>query len=154
MSASVEAPLFTATGETYVRDAMAKTICSAQTEDTIRDIAQMMAANDTGFVPIVDGDSAVGVVTDRDIVLRCVRAGHTEAMATKAWEIMSKPVIAVYAADTLDHAGNIMAKHQVRRLPVIDRGKLVGVLSFGNLVQALHGEGAAQFAALGVTRGA
>jgi CBS domain-containing protein len=154
MAISIEGPLYTATGSSHVRDAMAKTICSAQTEDTIQHIAQMMKETGCGFLPVTDEGTLAGVITDRDIALKLAEVGAPQLEAMRAWEIMSEPVIAIFADDTLDHAGQIMAKHQVRRLPVTDGGRLVGVLSLGNLVQALHGEGAAQFAVLGVTRGA
>jgi CBS domain-containing protein len=67
---------------------------------------------------------------------------------------MTTHVISVDVNDTLDRAGELMASHQVRRLPVVENGKIVGVLSHGNLVQALHGSGAAQGATVGVTLGA
>jgi len=133
---------------------MARTICTAKKSDTIERVGRIMKDEDCGFVPITDDGRVIGVITDRDIVMRCVSAGHTDTMKTTAGEVMTTHVISVDVNDTLDRAGELMASHQVRRLPVVENGKIVGVLSHGNLVQALHGSGAAQGATVGVTQGA
>ena len=153
MATQVMTP-YTATGHTRAREAMARTICTARKSDSVEKVARMMKDENCGFVPITDDGRVIGVITDRDIVMRCVSAGHTETMKTTAGEVMTTHVISVDVNDTLDRAGELMASHQVRRLPVVENGKIVGVLSHGNLVQALHGSGAAQGATVGVTQGA
>jgi len=153
MATEVTTP-YTATGHTRAREAMARTICTAKKSDTIERVGRIMKDEDCGFVPVTEDGRVIGVITDRDIVMRCVSAGHTETMKTTAGEVMTTHVISVDVNDTLDRAGELMASHQVRRLPVVENGKIVGVLSHGNLVQALHGSGAAQGATVGVTQGA
>ena len=153
MATQVTTP-YAATGHTRIGEAMARTICAASKSDSLEKVARMMKDQDCGFVPITDAGRVLGVITDRDIVMRCVSAGHTDTMKTTAGEVMSTHVISVDVNDTLDRVGELMASHQVRRLPVVENGKIVGVLSHGNLVQALHGGGAAQRATVGVTQGA
>jgi CBS domain-containing protein len=153
MATEVTTP-YTATGHTRVREVMAKTICTASKSDTVERVARMMKDEDCGFVPVTDDGRVIGAITDRDIVMRCVSAGHTDTMKTTAGEVMSTHVISIDVNDTLDRTGELMASHQVRRLPVVENGRIVGVLSHGNLVQALHGGGAAQRATVAVTQGA
>lgn len=136
-----------------VRDAMAQTISTARTGDTIRHIAQLMKKEDAGFIPVVDGDSLLGVITDRDIVLRCVAEGGNADEATVE-SYMSKNVATVEADAQIEDAAKIMEKQEIRRLAVVENGRLVGILSHGNLVQATDSEGAGDRATLGVTRGA
>ena len=151
VSANVEAPASSASGATPVQQVMTGNVRTAQPEDSIQDVARMMKEAGCGFIPITQDGRLSGVITDRDIVVRGVAVGPRETAGARVWEIMTPTVLAVSASDTLDHAAGVMAKHQVRRLPVLDQGRVVGVLSHGDLVQALRGEGAAAFATVGVT---
>jgi CBS domain-containing protein len=133
---------------------MAHTISTAGPGDSIQRVAQLMKQEDAGFMPIVDdGGRLVGVITDRDIVLRCIAEGH-DVLRETAEHCMSSSPVTVEADSEIENAARIMSEHEVRRLPVIEGGRLVGVLSHGNLVQAMHSEGPADTATLGVTRGA
>ncbi|TMD13193.1 MAG: CBS domain-containing protein [Chloroflexi bacterium] len=137
-----------------VRDAMAKTITKAKTNDTLRDVARKMKQENSGFIPVVEGDEKlVGVITDRDIVIRCLAEGHDLASETVE-HVMSVEVQTISPEDDLEKAARKMDQAEVRRLPVVEGGRLVGVLSHGNLVQATGGKGAAEKATVGVTRGA
>jgi CBS domain-containing protein len=115
-------------------------------------VAEIMKREDAGFVPICEGNRLMGVVTDRDIVLRCVANGSQIEGAAE--EIMTRDPATIEASASLEDAGRMMERLEVRRLPVVDNGQLVGVLSHGNLVQATRSEGAGDQATLGVTRGA
>jgi CBS domain-containing protein len=136
-----------------VRDAMAHTISTATPADTIRRVAELMKLEDAGCIPIVEGDLLVGVVTDRDIVLRCLAVGKLDPNEPVG-EIMTSQVATIGPDDDLGTAGHRMAEAGVRRLPVVENGTVIGMLTFGNLVQATHMTGGAIDAALGVTRGA
>ena len=137
-----------------VRDAMAKTITKAKTNDTLRDVARKMKQENSGFIPVVEGDEKlVGVITDRDIVIRCLAEGHDLASETVE-HVMSVEVQTISPEDDLDQAARKMDQAEIRRLAVVEGGRLVGVLSHGNLVQATGGKGAAETATVGVTRGA
>jgi CBS domain-containing protein len=136
-----------------VREAMATTISTARPDDTVARAAELMKNEDCGFIPVVAGDEVVGVVTDRDIVIRCLAGGH--ALTEGLDHVMTPRAWTIEADATLEAAAHEMAAHEVRRLPVTEKGRLVGVLSYGNLEQALHAEGAAAAeATLGITHGA
>lgn len=138
-----------------VRDAMAKTISTAGPGDTVARVAELMKKEDCGFIPVVNGGRLVGVVTDRDIVIRGLADGHADVLDEAVNDLMSSDVWTIDAGAPIETAAHEMAAHEVRRLPVVEGGALVGILSYGNLEQALHGKGAAAAeATLGVTHGA
>jgi CBS domain-containing protein len=137
-----------------VSDAMARTFSSASSQDTIQKVAELMVRENCGFIPIVENSQVRGVITDRDIVINCLGQRHDDLMEETAEHIMTTGVKTVAPDDSIEEAAHRMAQYQVRRLPVVDHGQLVGVLSHGNLVQALRGQGAAVEATLGVTTGA
>ena len=137
-----------------VREAMAKTFSTAQRSDPVEKVAELMVNEDCGFVPVMDDGRIAGVITDRDIVVHCLGKGHHDLMSRPAEHVMRTKVTTIGPDETLEEAGHKMAQFRIRRLPVIENGELVGILSHGNLVQALQGKGAAVEATLGVTSGA
>jgi CBS domain-containing protein len=138
-----------------VRDAMADTVRTASPGDAVVDAARAMPEEGAGFLPVVDEDRLVGVVTDRDIVVRCIADGTAGPDEASVAEIMSTDVHTIGPDEDLEAAADRMADGEIRRLPVVeDAGRLVGVLSHGNLVQATRGGGPAREATTGVTRGA
>jgi CBS domain-containing protein len=91
--------------------------------------AKMMKDEDVGLAPIVEGDRLIGTVTDRDIVTRVVAEGK-DPESTLVREIASTNVVTVDPEQDLDEALRLMAKHQVRRLPVVEEdGRVVGVVA-------------------------
>ena len=137
-----------------VKEAMAKTIGIASPRDPMRKVAQLMKREDSGFIPICEGDTLQGVITDRDIVVRCMADGHEDILNEPAEHCMTRNPATIESSASLDDAAQLMERLEVRRLPVVEGGRLVGVLSHGNLVQATRSEGPADTATLGVTRGA
>ena len=137
-----------------VRDAMAKTIATASPTDTVRRVAQLMKQEEAGFIPITEGERLRGVVTDRDLVVRCLAQGHGNPLDETIEHCMSTGIRTVDPNADLETAASIMEEEEVRRLAVVENGRLVGVLSHGNLVQATRGEGPAQRATVGVSEGA
>ena len=98
-------------------------------ETPVTEAAQLMATEDVGSLPILDGERVVGVVTDRDIVTRAV-AKQKNPQGMPVREIASTDPVTVRADEDLSEALNLMASHQVRRLPVVDEDdNLVGVLA-------------------------
>ena len=100
------------------------------TPDTpVAEAAQLMATEDVGSLPILDGEQLAGMVTDRDIVSRAVAKGKdTNSMRVR--EVASRDLVTVHADDDLSNALQLMASHQVRRLPVVDDDNtLVGVVA-------------------------
>jgi len=136
-----------------VRDAMAKTVSSAMKSDRVIDIARKMKQEDAGFIPVVENrGTMVGVITDRDIVIRCIAEGH-DPRNESAEHVMSREVTIIGPEDDIEQAAHMMEREEIRRLPVAENGRLVGVLSHGNLVQATKNK-TAEKATEGVTRGA
>jgi CBS domain-containing protein len=112
-----------------VRDVMTSNPRSIEPSTTVTEAARLMKTGDVGSVPIVDGDQLVGVVTDRDIVIRVV-AETKDPQSTTAGEIASRDLVTVDPEQDLDEALRLMAQHQVRRLPVAEEdGRLVGILA-------------------------
>jgi CBS domain-containing protein len=136
-----------------VREAMAKTVTSAKKSDNLIEVAKKMKQEDAGFMPVVeDGGVLVGVITDRDIVIRCIAEGHDPRGET-AEHVMSKGVTTISPEDAIEEAGRKMENKEIRRLAVTENGRLIGVLSHGNLVQATKNK-VAEKTTEGVTRGA
>ncbi len=135
-----------------VRDGMARIVHRARKTDKVGDIARTMKQEDIGFMPVVDGEVLIGVITDRDIVVSCIAEGHDPRGET-AEHLMKREVTTIGPDEELEDAGRMMEREEIRRLPVVENGRLVGVLSHGNLVQATKNK-IAERATEGVTRGA
>src|ERR671933_1021281 len=112
-----------------IRELMTKNPKTVTADSSIADAARIMRDEDTGVVPIVDGNNLVGVVTDRDIAIRVVAEGK-DAQGTKVRDVASKDLVTVDPQQDLDEALRLMAQHQVRRLPVVEEdGRLVGIIA-------------------------
>ena len=118
-----------------VSDAMTSQVSTAAPTDTVRKVAQVMAHVETGAVPIVENGKVVGLVTDRDIVLRVVAEGRS--FDSPISEAMSEgEVYSVLEDDVLADATAKMASHQIRRLVVLNEaGNLTGILSLGDVAK-------------------
>jgi len=117
-----------------VSDAMTAQVVTAKPTDTIKRVAKIMQEVDTGVVPVSDDGKVVGMITDRDIVLRVVAEGGDLNGPVSA--VMSEDVQTCREDDNLADAAALMGAHQLRRLPVLnDAGRLVGILSLGDIAQ-------------------
>jgi CBS domain-containing protein len=117
-----------------VSEAMTAQVVTAKPTDTIQKVANIMKEVDTGVVPVSDNGKVVGLITDRDIVLRVVAEGGDLNGPVSA--IMSEDVQTCREDDNLADATALMGAHQLRRLPVLnDAGRLVGILSLGDIAQ-------------------
>ena len=118
-----------------VNECMCTDVYSAKPETTIYDVVKIMQDRKIGCVPICDNNnSIVGLVTDRDIVLRGV-ACDKDSKTTPISEIMTSNVCCCNPEDEVYQAENKMSEHQIRRIPVIENNKVVGMLTMGNLAQ-------------------
>ncbi len=135
-----------------VRDAMAADVRSVTTDEDAAAAARAMRDGGTGFLPVLEGGTPVGVVTDRDLVVRVLAEGGDGS--TPVGEVMSRDVATIGPDEDLSAAAEAMRSGGIRRLVVVEDGGVVGVLSHGALVQATDGEGAGRQATLGVTEGA
>ena|SRR5438067_6346101 len=117
-----------------VKDAMTSNVKTATPSLSLTDAAKLMKQEDVGSVPVVDGERLIGMLTDRDIVVRGIADG-SDPHAIKAGDIASRDIVTVRPDDDLDEAVRLMAQHQVRRLPVVDDGHLVGVVAQADIAQ-------------------
>ncbi len=114
---------------TKVREVMTTRPRSVTPQTPLNEVARLMAADDIGAIPVVDGDRLVGIVTDRDIVVRAI-AKDKDTRGMPASEVSSRELVTVDPEDDLSDALQLMAQHQVRRLAVVDQEeRLVGVVS-------------------------
>ena len=113
---------------TKVREAMTPRVQAATPEQTVAEAAAMMKENDVGSLPVVADGMLVGLITDRDIVVRAV-AVRADPATLKVTEISSGQVLTAEPDQDLDDALRLMGEHQVRRLPVVEHGRLVGMLA-------------------------
>ncbi|OIU72642.1 CBS domain-containing protein [Rossellomorea aquimaris] len=109
---------------------MTKDVETCTLLDNVYEVAVKMKEYNVGSIPIVDGDKIVGVITDRDIVTRCVAEKHPAS--SKVEDIMSKELITITPDSNAAQAAKLMADKQIRRLPVVEGGRLVGVVSLGD----------------------
>jgi predicted transcriptional regulator len=98
----------------------------------LEEIATIMRHEDVGAVPIMDDNELVGLVTDRDIVLRCVAEGGDPAESI-AEDILTDGLIAISPEDDLPKAADLMSRNQIRRLPVVSENRLIGMVSLGDI---------------------
>jgi CBS domain-containing protein len=125
-----------------VRKAMSSKVKIANPNQSIRDAARLMAQLDCGCLPVGEDDRLVGMITDRDIVVRAVAAG--KSLKTPIREIMSHEVRYCFEDAEVDDVAQNMADIRVRRLPVLNRGKrMVGILSLGDIARTEGAVGAA-----------
>jgi len=118
-----------------VADVMHRDVRIASPEDTAQHAARLMREEDTGALPVGEGDRLVGMVTDRDLAVRVAAEGRDPAR-TKVREVMTPEVRYVFEDEDLRHVADTMAEQQVRRLPVMNRNKrLVGVVSLSDIAK-------------------
>jgi len=114
------------------RDIMTRDVRTATPEMPLREVAQMMREGDMGSVPVVENDRLVGIVTDRDIVVRCVAEGR--GADTQVSQAMTTEIFSVKPDDFVFEAVRLMGDKQVRRIPVIDKaGNLAGIISMADV---------------------
>ena len=102
-------------------------------EKSIQEAARQMRSLDVGVLPVCDGDRLVGMLTDRDVTIRAVADGR-DPKTTTVEEAMTRQVVYCFEDQDIEEAERVMEKHQIRRLPVLDRDKrIVGIVSLGDL---------------------
>lgn len=117
-----------------VEDIMTLDLRTVELGDTIADAAQTMREGNIGNVIVTDGGRVAGIVTDRDIVIRAIAEGR-EARSTTVGDVCTSDARTLAPGDSVDAAAQAMAENGIRRLPVVDHGKLVGIVSLGDLAQ-------------------
>ena len=119
-----------------VRDLMNPSVVSIEPTSSAALAARLISRHNVGALPVCSGDRRLrGVVTDRDIVLRCVAAEEDPAQ-TMVRDIMTRNCATVAPGDDCREASRVMSVQQVRRLPVVEDGKVVGMISLGDLARS------------------
>ena len=122
-----------------VKELMTRDVEFIHPNDSLQTAAQKMRDRDVGFLPVYEGDELVGVVTDRDIVIRGIVGGmNPEAIVGR--EMVTSPVIHCFDDQDVEDAARLMRQNQIRRLIVLDRNnnQLVGVVSLGDLAGTVN----------------
>ncbi len=131
---------------TTARDVMNRGAQCVTEDQTLLDAARYMKSLGIGSLPIQSADGTLtGMITDRDIVVRCVADG-ADAASTSAGSLATGAVQTVDADTSIDDVLSVMRHHQVKRLPVMGEGQVVGMISESDLVAALTSEQVAHFA--------
>lgn len=118
-----------------VSELMNPSVVSVSQDESVALAARLLSRHNVGSLPVRGpGGELRGMVTDRDIVLRCVAADAPPEI-TSVGEIMTRSVVTVNPEDDIGRASQLMGLAQVRRLPVTESGKLVGILSLGDMAR-------------------
>jgi len=116
-------------------DIMSERVISVGMDEPVSAAARLMQRSNLGALPVCSGKGELrGMVTDRDIVLRCVAVGD-DPERVRVSEIMSRGIITTGPFEELEHAVRLMSQDQVRRLPVLDKGKLVGMVTLCDMAR-------------------
>lgn len=125
----------------YVRDIMTSEPVTVEPQTSVAAVARIMRDEDLGAVLVTEGDRLRGLVTDRDLVVRCLAEGGDPEQTTVAGAC-SDDVVTVRPDEGLDHAVELMREHAVRRIPVVDEGHPVGIVSLGDMAMERDPESA------------
>jgi CBS domain-containing protein len=114
-----------------IRDVMTSNPRTVSPSDSIQSAARIMRDMDTGAVPVVENGRTVGIVTDRDIVVRAVADGDRLNLSVR--DVLTPTVVTATPDMSTREASELMSEHQIRRLPVVENSRLVGIVSLGDL---------------------
>ncbi|MGZ0053033.1 CBS domain-containing protein [Brevibacillus gelatini] len=121
-----------------LREIMTKDVATVTLKDNVYEVACKMRDWNVGVIPVVnEKNDVIGIITDRDIVIRGLAEKHEGSTATEV--VMTKDIILGRPDMTVDEAAKIMAQHQIRRLPVVENGKLVGIVALADMaIRQVH----------------
>jgi len=116
-----------------IRDVMSRSVATAHPDATVHEAAEQMKSMDVGALPVFDGDRLIGMVTDRDIVIRGLAEGR-DLMMARVRDVMTADIRWCHDDQDVSEAARLMDEHQVRRIPILDRdNRLTGILSLGDI---------------------
>ena len=125
----------------HVRDVMTPNPECVSQSDGVQEVARIMKEQDTGVVPVVDGKKVIGLITDRDIVVRGIAEGKDLANV-RVTELMTKSVRSVREDAPVDEVLTLMSSAEIRRVPVVNsRDELVGIVSIGDIAIETNKDG-------------
>jgi len=115
-----------------VKDIMTKNVACVNPESKVVEAAQLMQKHNVGSIPVVDRSGIVGIVTDRDIIVRNIAHGKNPS-DTPVRDVMTGQVITATPDMEVDEITKLMSEKQIRRVPVVENNMVVGMLSLGDL---------------------
>ena len=119
-----------------ISEIMTDRIVSIDRDEPVMAAARLLKRHNIGALPVTDKDNRLrGIITDRDIVLRCV-AAETDPRTTKVGEVMSRGILTADPSDAVESAVRLMSQDQVRRLPVVEEGRLVGMVTLCDMARS------------------
>ncbi|RHW36531.1 CBS domain-containing protein [Neobacillus notoginsengisoli] len=113
-----------------VGEIMTENVETCSMLDNMYEVAVKMKELNVGAIPVLDGEKLAGIITDRDIVIR--GTAEKNPGSSKVEQLMTKDLITVTPDTSTKEAAKLMAKHQIRRLPVVENNKLLGIISLGD----------------------
>jgi len=120
-------------GIVLVRDVMSKDVRVVRPDTSIKEVVATMNKFDIGSIVVVQGDRPVGIITERDILRRLVEPCLAPETLT-ARQIMTSPVLTISETANIEETAKLMARKRVKKLPVINNGKLVGMITYSDIV--------------------
>jgi CBS domain-containing protein len=124
------------TSVSQLLDGKGRAIYSIGPEDPVLEAIRLMADRHVGALVVMKGEELVGIVSERDYARKVILMGRASD-ETPVWEIMSSPVVTVAPTQSLDECMRLVTERRIRHLPVVDGGKVVGMISIGDLVKAV-----------------
>lgn len=115
-----------------VRDLMSRNVAEVSPDTSLEEVARMMKEMNIGSVPVCESGRVVGIVTDRDIIVRELAMGKNP-VATRVGDVMTHGISTVSPDMDIHDAAKLMSDKQIRRLPVVDNGRLVGMIAIGDM---------------------
>lgn len=123
-----------------IKEVMTTGVEVVRPDDTLQEAARRMKSIDVGPLPVCDGDRLLGMITDRDIIIRATAEGR-DPKVTRVKDAMTPGVVYVFEDQDVEEAASLMKERQIRRLVVLDRNKrLVGILSLGDIAADIQDE--------------
>ncbi len=117
-----------------LRDIMSQPIATVRANATVQHAAEMMALHDVGALPVCEDDALVGILTDRDIILRCIAPG-LPTHATEVHRVMTPDPVTLPPDAPVEEAAAIFRDMRIRRLPVVDKGHSVGMVTVDDIAR-------------------
>lgn len=115
-----------------VRDIMTVDVKAAEPDTSLEELSCMMRDEDVGSIPVLEDGELRGIITDRDIVVRCIAEG-SDPCKIMAEDIISEDLETIDPDADVQEAARLMSEHQIRRLPVVEDGRLLGMVSLGDI---------------------
>ncbi|MCY7964415.1 CBS domain-containing protein [Bacillus inaquosorum] len=113
-----------------IRDIMTKNVECSEPTASMTELAKKMRDSNVGSIPICENSTLQGIVSDRDLVTRCLAENQMDA---KACDIMSADIVFGYPEMSAEEAGQLMSEHQIRRLPILENERIAGIVALGDL---------------------